>query len=150
MKFVCLRDHTQLADSAAAWFSEKWGLDYELYRQSIEQCLKQSTSVPQWYVMLEQDAIIAGAGIIENDFHPQKQITPNLCALFVEAAWRKQGVASLLLQKIRHDCAQLKIPELFLLTEHTEFYERCGWTQLTVILDNENRPMRVYTAPCLP
>ena len=27
---------------------------------------------------------ISGAGVIENDFHDRKDLTPNLCALFVE------------------------------------------------------------------
>lgn len=54
--------------------------------------LQKSAAVPQWYVTLGgQGEILAGAGVIENDFHNRKDLSPNLCALFVEAPYRCQG-----------------------------------------------------------
>lgn len=32
--------------------------------------------IPNWF--------IAGAGVIENDFHNRPDLTPNICALYVE------------------------------------------------------------------
>lgn len=47
--------------------------------------------IPQWYIIVnENNEIIAGAGVIENDFHEYKHLTPNLCALFVEKEYRKR------------------------------------------------------------
>ena len=39
----------------------------------------------------------AGAGVISNDFHNRRDLAPNLCALFVEPAYRRQGIARRLL-----------------------------------------------------
>ena len=62
-----LRRHPALAEMAAAWFSEKWGLPQQSYRESIRAC--RAAGVPQWYVVPDgKGGIAAGAGLIENDF----------------------------------------------------------------------------------
>ena len=39
------------------------------------------------------------------------------------------------------------LPRLYLVTDHTAFYEKCGWTYLTQARDTETgEPIRVYTA----
>ena len=83
---------------------------------------------------------MAGVGLIPQDFHDRPDLTPNLCALFVEEAWRGQGLA-------RREAGAAGIPRLYLVTDHTAFYEKCGWTYLTQARDTENgEPIRVYTA----
>ena len=79
-----LRDAPVLADAAAVWFSRRWGIPAESYRESMEQCLRRKAPVPQWYVVRDGGRLLAGAGVIANDFHDRKDLTPNLCALFVE------------------------------------------------------------------
>ncbi len=41
MKFEIIRltDRPQMAESAAQWFHEKWGVPREVYEESIEECL---------------------------------------------------------------------------------------------------------------
>ena len=48
------------------------------------------------------------------------------------------------------DMAQLGYPTLYLLTDHTAFYERYGWTFLTMVTGDDHLPERMYTAPTLP
>ena len=88
-----LRDAPVLADAAAVWFSRRWGIPAESYRESMEQCLRRKAPVPQWYVVRDGGRLLAGAGVIANDFHDRKDLTPNLCALFVEPPWRGRGTA---------------------------------------------------------
>lgn len=47
--------------------------------------------------------IIAGAGVIENDFHDRKDLVLNLCALYVEESYRQQNIARQLLDSARAD-----------------------------------------------
>ena len=96
-----LRDAPVLADAAAVWFSRRWGIPAESYRESMEQCLRRKAPVPQWYVVRDGGRLLAGAGVIANDFHDRKDLTPNLCALFVEPPWRGRGTAGRLLDFIR-------------------------------------------------
>ena len=142
-----LRDAPVLADAAAVWFSRRWGIPAESYRESMEQCLRRKAPVPQWYVVRDGGRLLAGAGVIANDFHDRKDLTPNLCALFVEPPWRGRGTAGRLLDFIRRDLGAMGIPRLYLVTDHTAFYERYGWTFLTMVTGDDHLPERMYTAP---
>ena len=87
---VCLREQPSLLEKAACWFSDKWGIPTPAYRESMADCISRKTEIPQWYIVLNEEGdIIAGAGVIENDFHDRKDLAPNLCALFVEEAYRE-------------------------------------------------------------
>lgn len=142
-----LRRYPALAKAAAAWFSEKWGLPQQSYRDSIRACLGRDTGVPQWYVVLDDSGgIAAGAGLIENDFHDRPDLCPNVCALYVERAYRGRGLARALLRCIREDAARLGITTLYLITEHAGFYETCGWQYCAMCIDDDGAPMRVYKA----
>ena len=39
-------------------------------------------------------------GVIDNDFHNRADLTPNLCALYVEPTFRHQGLAGILLTTV--------------------------------------------------
>lgn len=117
------------------------------YEESILQCLAQQTGVPQWYLVLDDEAhILAGAGVIENDFHNRRDLSPNLCALFVEERFRQQKIARRLLDFIRADFSAMGIDTLYLATDHTDFYERCGWNFHTTATGEDGEALRLYTA----
>ena len=88
--------------------------------------------------------IIAGAGVIANDFHDRKDLTPNVCALYVEPELRRRGIAGHLLKHICRDMAAKGISPLYLITEHTSFYERYGWEYLCMVMGDDGEPMRMY------
>ena len=134
---------------AAAWFSSKWDVPEDAYKESIAQCIEKVGAVPQWYIMRNKEGqVVAGAGVIENDFHQRKDLSPNLCGLYVEETERNQGIAKHLLQLILKDMGKLGIPRLYLVTDHTLFYEKCGWKFLTMVTEESGDEIRMYTAPC--
>lgn len=140
-----LREHPELVERAARWFHEKWGIPAEEYRKSMEGAAEYPDSVPQWYIVEDGNGrILAGAGVIENDFHDREDLTPNLCALFVEKDMRGQGLARELLEWIRRDMDGMGIPMLYLVTNHTDFYEKCGWEFFTMAQGTDGVPIRVY------
>lgn len=145
-RVLALRDHPELKDDAALWFSEKWGIPASEYRASMDECISCPKGIPQWYVMLNQaDEIIAGAGLIENDFHQRSDLSPNLCALYVEEPYRLQGNARNLLNYIRVETANLGYDTLYLVTDHDNFYEKCGWQLFGMVISNEGDPERMYS-----
>ena len=140
-----LREHGGLLDTAAVWFHEKWGVPLAAYRESMEQCVRGNGPVPQWYAAVEGEKILGGLGVIENDFHDRKDLTPNVCAVYVEEAYRRQGIAGALLNHACADMAGMGVGTLYLLTNHTSFYERYGWEFFCMAQgDGEERPSRVY------
>lgn len=91
LRLVEVAQEPQRLETAAAWFHEKWHVPLEAYLESMHDSLVADTCVPRWYLVLEGERIVAGGGIIENDFHERKDLAPNFCALFVEPAYRNQG-----------------------------------------------------------
>ena len=72
---MSLHAHPEWRIPAARWFQEKWEIPLEEYLTSID-----------------EQQIIAGAGVIENDFHNRKDLAPNICALYVEPEQRCRGI----------------------------------------------------------
>lgn len=140
-----LRERPQLLAQAAAWFHAKWGVPLDAYRESMELCLKSQDPVPQWYIAVDGGAIAGGLGVIDNDFHDRKDLAPNVCAVYVEEAYRRQGIAGALLNHACADMAGMGVGTLYLLTDHTSFYERYGWKFFCMAQgDGEERPSRMY------
>ncbi len=89
MEVIKISNKPELKAQAAAWFSDKWGVPVDAYLESMADAASNPHGIPKWYLILDDsNTIIAGAGIIENDFHERKDLTPNLCALYVEPAYR--------------------------------------------------------------
>lgn len=142
---IRLKDQPELLTAAAQWFHEKWGIPPEAYLESMQQCLAGNHPVPQWYLALEQDRIIGGLGVIENDFHNRKDLTPNVCAVYTEEDHRLQGIAGALLARVCSDMKEQGIDTLYLLTDHTSFYERYGWEFFCMVQgDGDPEPSRMY------
>ena len=142
---IRLAERPELKEPAAAWFHEKWGVPLNAYRESMDQCLSGKSPVPQWYVVLDGEKIIAGLGVIENDFHNRKDLSPNVCAVYVEESHRCRGIAGNMLAFACGDMARRGTGTLYLLTDHTSFYERYGWEFLCPVQgDGEDEPARMY------
>jgi len=144
-EIIRLVDRPDLKERAAQWFHEKWGIPLEAYRESMEECLTQKSAVPQWYLAMEDGQILGGLGVIENDFHDRKDLAPNVCAVYTEEAKRGQGIAGALLDRVCKDMSDKGIDTLYLVTDHTSFYERYGWEFLCMVQgDGEPGLTRMY------
>ena len=141
---IPVRDWPEAKEEIAAWFHARWGIPLETYRASIRACLVGKAPIPQWYVVVRGNKIVAGCGVIENDFHDRKDLSPNVCAVYVDEEFRRQGIAAFLLQTVCDDMAALGIPTLYLLTDHGTFYERCGWKFFGMARGNDGNPSRLY------
>lgn len=145
MELLKIREHSEMADEAASWFHAKWGVPLEAYRESIGQCLNHAAAVPQWYLAVQSGEIVGGLGVIENDFHDRRDLTPNVCAVYVEEAYRCRGIAGRLLNAVCEDMHGFGIDTLYLVTDHTSFYERYGWEFLCMVQgDGEPEMARMY------
>lgn len=140
-----LTDKPELKNQAAQWFHEKWGVPLEAYLESMDDCLTNTNTIPQWYIAMENNKIIAGMGVIENDFHNRKDLTPNVCAVYTEEDKRCNGIAGALLNYVCADMKKQGIDTLYLVTDHTSFYERYGCEFLCMVQgDDEPEMTRMY------
>ena len=143
-RFLTLRDAPGLADAAAQWFHEKWGVPKEAYLSCMRAYLGGETEYG-WYLCLSGNRIVGGLGVIENDFHERADLTPNVCAVYTEEADRGQGIAGRLLDAVVRDMRQKGISPLYLLTDHVDFYERYGWEFLCMVQNADSPELsRMY------
>ncbi len=141
---VTLRQRPELKEAAAAWFHDKWGVPAEAYLACMDACLSGETDY-NWYLCLDGARIVGGMGVIENDFHDRKDLRPNVCAVFTEPEYRGRGIAGRLLALTAEDMRSRGVGTLYLLTDHTGFYERYGWEFFCLAQgDGEDEPARLY------
>ena len=133
-----------LKEYAADWFHTKWGVPKEAYLDCMDAYLRGKTELG-WYLCLEEDRIVGGMGVVENDFHNRKDLSPNICAVYTEEAYRNQGIAGNLLNMTVNDLSQKGITPVYLVTDHVGFYERYGWEFLCMVQgDGESEMSRMY------
>ena len=143
-QYITLREKPEVMHPAAEWFHSKWRVPVEAYLACMESYLRGETEYG-WYLCLDGETIIGGMGVIENDFHDRKDLTPNVCAVYVEPAYRGQGIAGRLLHMVVEDMRSKGISPLYLVTDHTGFYERYGWEFLCMVQgDGEPDLTRLY------
>ena len=142
--FITLRERADLKNRAAEWFHCKWGVPTEAYLECMEAYLKKETEYG-WYLCMNDDKIVGGMGVIENDFHDRKDLTPNVCAVYTEKDYRCKGIAGHLLNMVVDDMKSKGITPIYLVTDHTDFYERYGWEFLCMVQgDGEPNMTRMY------
>ena len=144
LQFLSLSERPELKEYAADWFHNKWGVSKEAYLKCMDAYLSGDTEYG-WYICLNEDKIVGGVGVIENDFHNRKDLKPNICAVYTEKNCRKQGIAGRLLHMTVEDLRSKGISPVYLVTDHTGFYERYGWKFLCMVQgDGESEMTRMY------
>ena len=142
--YITLREKPDVKQAAAEWFHCKWGVPAEAYLACMDAYLARETEYG-WYLCLDGDRIVGGLGVIENDFHDRKDLAPNICAVYTEEDCRRRGIAGRLLHMAVEDLRAKGVSPVYLVTDHTGFYERYGWAFLcTVRGDGEEDTSRMY------
>lgn len=142
--YITLRERPELKNTAAKWFNSKWGAPEEAYLECMENYLSGKTEYG-WYLCLSGERIAGGMGVIENDFHDRKDLSPNVCAVYTEEDCRGKGIAGRLLDMVVEDMRSKGISPLYLVSDHIGFYERYGWEFFCMAQgDGEDHMTRVY------
>lgn len=143
-QYVTLREMPEIKEQAAEWFHSKWGVPKEAYLECMNAYLKKETEYG-WYLCIDGETIVGGLGVIENDFHDRKDLAPNVCAVYTEENYRGKGIAGKLLNMVVEDMKEKGVSPLYLITDHTSFYERYGWEFLCMVQgDGEEEMTRMY------
>ena len=141
---VTLREKEEMKETAASWFHDKWGVPKEAYLECMDSYISRETDLG-WYLCLDGEKIVGGMGVIENDFHDRPDLTPNVCAVYTEPEYRGQGIAGRLLEYVVEDLRAHGITPAYLVTDHTNFYERYGWEFLCIVQgDGEPDMTKMY------
>ena len=142
--FCSLREKPELKDAAAAWFHARWGVPETAYLACMDSYLDRESELG-WYLCLDDGRIVAGLGVIENDFHDRKDLSPNICAVYTDEPHRRSGIMGRLLELAVGDLRSHGISPVYLVTDHVGLYEKYGWEYLCMVQGNgEQEKSRLY------
>ncbi len=131
-RVVSVRESPEYARAAVKYFREIWAGEDSM--KLYEDCIMSSTDakrpLPQWYLLLQKDEIIGGAGLITNDFISRMDLYPWICAVYVREDKRGHAYASRLLEKAKKDALAGGFDAVYVATDHTGFYEHYGFKYL--------------------
>lgn len=141
-KYIDLINYPSLKDDAATWFSSCWGIPKEAYLECMDDYLNGITKYG-WYLCLDNEKIVGGLGVIKNDFHDRLDLYPNICAVYVLEKYRNNGIAGRLLNMAVDEMKKKGITPIYLVTDHTGFYEKYGFEFYTMV-KSEDGESRLY------
>ena len=143
LEFSSIKNKPELIEKAASWFSSKWNVPKETYLECMSEYVNGKTKLG-WFICLDKNKIVGGLGVIENDFHERKDLSPNICAVYVEEAYRNNGIAGILLNKAVEDLKANNISPVYIITDHIGFYERYGFKFLAMTKCDDGVVSKIY------
>jgi len=148
-EIISVREKPEYIEDATAYIKSRWLLDDRIYEDCILNSINNSSTLPRWYILVEDERIIGSYGIIMNDFISRQDIWPWFAALYIEESERGRGLGSVLLEHGRREAGKIGYEKLYLCTDHIGFYEKYGWTKIGKGYHPWHEESSIYMAPVL-
>jgi len=143
---VNLADEKKYIEEVSTWVWEEWSkakgvnLEEVIYRTNHSIC---KDRVPQVLIAKLNDDLVGTVSIWYNDLTTRQDLTPWLAALYVNREYRGRGIGALLQEKCIELAKKHGYKKLYLITDHENYYEKTGWTFLTLAPDGGHQT-RIY------
>lgn len=130
--FAPLEDYPQHIPVIAQWHQNEWHhisphLNTEL-RIKLYSNYNNSSVIPSCTLALIDDAPVGSASLVVSDMDSYPQLSPWLASVYVHSDFRKQGIATQLLDFCLNTALCAEIDTLYLFTpDQTDFYQKRGW-----------------------
>jgi GNAT superfamily N-acetyltransferase len=148
MKVISIKKYPEYKNRAISYFQNIWASKDSMmvYDDCITNCITTPNPLPQWYLLMDDDKIIGGAGLITNDFISRMDLYPWVCAIFIEKEHRGNAYGSILLAQAKADAKAGGFSHLYLCTDHIGYYEKYGFEYIGIGYHPWGDSSRIYTA----
>ena len=149
LELFSIREHPELADAAIEFFQRHWASPESMmvYEDCIRHAIGAEGPLPQWYVLMLNGRIVAGAGLIPNDFISRMDLGPWLAALYVEDECRGCALGRELIRHALEDAGRLGFDRLYLCSDHIGYYEKYGFAAIAEGYHPWGERSRIFCAP---
>ena len=140
IKILNLIDEQEYIEEVSEWIWKEWSkchgakLEDIIYR-SKHSLKKDGSGIPQMYIAKYKNKVVGVVSIWLNDLTARQDLYPWMAALYVKKEYRNMGIGKMLQNKCIEECKKMKYKNLYLITDHINYYEKTGWEFL------ENSPL---------
>jgi len=151
MRVVPIRLEPEYKESAVKYVHNKWGdeTNYQLYKDSIFGCINSKSPIPHWYLLEDNNEIIGCAGLVEHDFIDRTDLSPWLCAIYIEKNKRGKSLSRILIEQAKRDAAQEGFKKVYLCTDLEGFYEKSDFYYIGEGKYPDGESSRIYECKIL-
>jgi N-acetylglutamate synthase-like GNAT family acetyltransferase len=127
-----LADKGQYVKTVSKWQYNQWGINYpdkteDDYFKKVKKRLNKRM-VPTTFIAILDNEPVGIASVIKHDMDNKRHLTPWLADVYVKPEFRKQGIGSKLVKRVREEAKVIGIETLYLFTRHAkEFYLSLDW-----------------------
>lgn len=147
MEIIEISRRKDLLDKAVEYFWRCWGNEnnFKFYQNCIQNSLDANVPLPKFYIVLENNEIIASYALLTNDIISRQDLYPWFACLYVNTDHRNKGIAEKLLE---HGLSQTKdkgFTSLYLSTDLENFYEKKGWEFYATGFNIDDSTIKIYS-----
>ncbi|PIJ49004.1 GNAT family N-acetyltransferase [Erwinia sp. OLTSP20] len=144
-RILPLNTEPHYRDAVVEWQSQAFGNETsrEFFASVVDSSLR-GADLPVTWIAVDGERVIGTIGLWRCDLISRQDLWPWLAALYVDPAYRGQGVSERLQQRVINEASARGFSNLYLWASFADYYERFGWQYLGEALDYPNKKVRVY------
>jgi len=145
-KIINVNDYPIGVSECAKYIHSKWGSqeNFSYFENAMLNSSKQEESIPQFYVLVNDNEIVGCFGLIINDFVSRHDLYPWFSSLFIEPEHRGNRLSETMFEYAFKVVKSMGYRNLYLTTDHDGLYEKFGWIRIEDAYDPSGEVTRVY------
>jgi RimJ/RimL family protein N-acetyltransferase len=148
-KIDYIGNQPQFAEEVARLWAKEWTpeADEAAAEEQIFKIGKRtSTSKPPFVlVAYDCDTLVGSVGMSDHDLGRRPELEPWVIGVLVKPEYRKQGIATVLIQSVLDKAKALGTKRIYLHTEVAQgLYEKLGWTFLEHTINDQELESDIY------
>ncbi len=145
MTIVPLADYPQHQEQVTDWLWQAFDRhnSRDFFASIVKSSLRQD-GLPLTFIALHHHTLVGTVGLWLCDLISRQDLSPWLAALYVDEAYRDQGLGQRLQQHVLEYSRRAGFPALYLYATFSGYYEKTGWQYIGEGLDYPDKPVRLY------
>jgi len=130
---IPLSDLPDRADEIAQWHYDEWGHLYpsdakQEFFSDMHRCAQSRVVLPQTWLAMVDGQLAGTISVLEEDLATHRHLTPWLMNVLVAPKYRGRGIATMMVEHVKHWASTQPIERLYLYTEDQQkLYKRLGF-----------------------
>lgn len=147
IEIINLIEEQENLEEVSEWIWKEWDKEHGAKLEDVVYRSKHSINkegVPQMYIAKYKDEAIGVVSIWLNDLKARQDLFPWMAILYVKEEYRNMGIGKKLQQKCIEETTKMNYKNLYLITEHENYYEKMGWEFLENAPLGDGRYEKIY------